>query len=344
MVKIGIIGCGKIAKVRHIPEYYENPMADLYGFYDLNKERAQALAKKFNGKAYDSYEALLDDDQIDAVSILTPNVTHCEIAVAAMRAGKDVLCEKPMATTKEQCEKMIKVMQETGRKLAIAQNQRLTLAHRKARELIEAGEIGTVLSFRTTFSHGGTDSWSIDGKNSWFTDKKRSCFGALADLGIHKTDLMVYLLGENVKQVSAIIRTLDKKDAEGNFIEVDDNAFCTFIMESGAVGTMNAGWTNYGEEDNSTSIYGTKGALHLYKDKTCALVLERSHGERQCWDMDEIQTNENQTKSGVIDAFIDCITKNKEPEISAQSVMPAMNALFACGKSNEEAGTLVEVS
>ena len=101
MVKIGIIGCGKIAKVRHIPEYHENPMADLYGFYDLNKERAQAFAKNFNGKAYDSYEALLYEDQIDAVSILTPNATHCEIAVAAMRAGKDVLCEKPMATTKE---------------------------------------------------------------------------------------------------------------------------------------------------------------------------------------------------------------------------------------------------
>lgn len=343
MINIGIIGCGKIASVRHIPEYESNPETVLYGFFDLNRQRAEELAEQYQGKSYGSYQELLEDPNIAAVSVLTPNVTHFEIVMAALEAGKDVLCEKPMATTKEECVLMKRQAQTLGRKLMIAHNQRLTPAHRKARELIASGEIGKVISFRTTFIHGGTEQWSMDGKHSWFTDKTRSCFGVLADLGIHKTDLMVYLLDQKITQVSAVLRTLDKRTVDGKWISVDDNAFCTYIMESGAVGTMYVSWTNYGEEDNSTSIYGTQGVLHIYKEKQHSLVLEREGKERMVWDLEEIQTNQNQTKSGVIDAFITCITEKTEPVISPQDVIPAMNAIFACVSSNEQHGKFVNV-
>ena len=75
---------------------------------------------------------------------------------------------------------------------------------------------------------------------------------AMADLGVHKTDLLIFLLETKVKKVTAVLKTLDKKDAEGNLINVDDNAICIYEMENGAVGTMTASWTYYGEEDNST--------------------------------------------------------------------------------------------
>ena len=90
MFNIGIIGCGKISQVRHIPEYAQNPDARLAGFFDLNKERAQELAVRYGGKAFDSYEELLADREIDAVSVCVANNVHAEITVAALKAGKHV--------------------------------------------------------------------------------------------------------------------------------------------------------------------------------------------------------------------------------------------------------------
>jgi len=170
--KIGIIGCGKIAQVRHIPEYAENPQAQLLGFYDLNPARAAELAKKYSGKAYASYPQLLADPQIDAVSVCTANASHAEIAIAALKAGKHVLCEKPMATTLDDCEAMVQTARETGKSLMVGQNQRLAKAHIKARNLVKDGLIGEIVSFRTTFGHGGPETWSIDpGKNVWFSTR-----------------------------------------------------------------------------------------------------------------------------------------------------------------------------
>ena len=92
MLNIGIIGCGKIAQVRHLPEYEQNPGARIAGLYDLNRERAQALAAQYGTKAYESYETLLAAPAIDAVSVCYANVSHAEIAVAVLEAGKHVLC------------------------------------------------------------------------------------------------------------------------------------------------------------------------------------------------------------------------------------------------------------
>lgn len=309
----------------------------------MNLSRAEELAARYGGKAYDSYQALLADPEIDAVSVLTPNFTHAEISIAALKAGKHVLCEKPMAVTLADCEAMAETARQTGKKLMIGQNQRLTPAHRKARELLQSGAIGDVISFRTTFSHSGADNWSIDGKNSWFMDKNRSHFGAMADLGVHKTDLMVYLLDQQVVKASAVLGTLQKKYPDGTPITVDDNAFCTFVMANGVIGTMNASWTNYGCEDNSTSIYGSLGAMHIYRDPNHSIVIERGPNEKEVYDTDVIQTNDKQTASGVIDLFVACIVNDTEPEISAESVLKAMRALFACEKSAQLGGTLVDI-
>ena len=136
MFNIGIIGCGKIAQVRHIPEYADHPQAKLAGFFDLNQDRAQALAEQWGGKAYSSWEELLADPAIDAVSVCVANNAHAQISIAALKAGKHVLCEKPMATTLEDCEAMVAAARESGKFLMIGQNQRLTKAHQKARQLV----------------------------------------------------------------------------------------------------------------------------------------------------------------------------------------------------------------
>ena len=342
-IKIGIIGCGKIAQVRHIPEYAANPHAEIYGFYDINQARAQELAQKYGGKVFASYEELLADPAIEAVSACVANHAHAEISIAALKAGKHVLCEKPMAVTLEDCEAMVAAAEVSGKYLMIGQNQRLAKAHSKAKELIEQGAIGKVLTFRTIFGHGGPETWSIDpGSNVWFFDKTKAAMGAMADLGIHKTDMIQYVLGSKIVKTQAVLTTLDKKDATGNLIGVDDNAICIYQMENGVIGTMTASWTYYAAEDNTTVIYGTKGELRLYDDPKYSVQQINADGTRIDYQIDQIQTNDNQTASGVIDLFVESLVEKKAPEISGANVLHAMKAVFASIESSAK-GCAIEV-
>lgn len=342
MIHIGIVGCGRIAQERHIPEYKENENVVLYGFYDMNQERANQLSERFGGKTYTSYEELLNDPVIDAISVCVANSVHAEITIKALNAGKHVLCEKPMAVTYEECQAMVDAAKKNHRYLMIDQNQRLAKAHVEAKRMIDEGKIGKVITFRTTFGHGGPETWSIDqGKGTWFFDRKKAVLGAMADLGIHKTDLIQFLISQRVTETTARMETLDKEDAQGNRIGVDDNAFCIYKMSGGAVGTMTASWTYYGAEDNSTVIYGTDGILRIYDDPMHSIVVVDKNGAKQEYDTEVIQTNDHQTKSGIIDLFVDCILKNEEPQISGESVLSAMKAVFASIESAEKGCTVI---
>lgn len=335
MLNVGIIGCGKIAQVRHLPEYATNPGARIAALFDLNLKRAQELAARYGGRAYPSYQAMLADPAINAVSVCTANDSHAQIACEALEAGKHVLCEKPMATTLPDCERMVALARKTGKKLMIGQNQRLAGAHVKARELIAAGAIGRPLTFSTAFRHSGPETWSVDpGAGTWFFDSKRAVMGAMADLGVHKTDLIQYLLGQTVVETRAVLTTLDKRLPDGSLIGVDDNAVCLYTMSGGAIGTMAASWTNYGPEDNSTVIGGTLGALRLYADPAHALVLLRTGEAPAYFDEGGIQTNENQTNSGVIDLFVDMAAGRAEG-ITGESVLTAMRAVFGSIESSQ---------
>ena len=343
MLNIGVIGCGKIAQVRHIPEYAANENCTLTAFFSPNAKRAEDMAAKYGGKVYASAEELFADPEIDAVSICAANYAHAELSIKALEAGKHVLCEKPMAVTIEDCEAMLAAAEKAGKRLMIGQNQRLAKAHLCAKELLEQGEIGKVVSFRSSFGHGGPETWSISpGKDTWFFDKKRAAMGAMADLGIHKTDLLRFLLGQDVVRTTARLCTLDKRGPNDELIGVDDNAFCIYEMSGGAFGTMTASWTYYGAEDNSTVLYGTEGIMRIYDDPAHSIVVKLNGGAVQTYDVEQIQTNDNQTRSGVIDQWIDCLKEGRRPEISGASVLSAMRAVFASIQS-AETGRTVEI-
>ena len=336
MLNVAVLGCGKIAQVRHIPEYAANENVRLVGFYNPTASRAEDMAKKYGGKGYLSPEELLADPEVEAVSVCSANYAHASLTIAALKAGKHVLCEKPMATTWEDCEAMLAAAEKSGKRLLIAQNQRLAKAHTVAKSLLTEGLIGNVITFRTTFGHGGPETWSITpGKNTWFFDKKRAAMGAMADLGIHKTDLIRYLLGKDVVRTTAQLTTLDKRGPDDELIGVDDNAICIYEMEGGAIGTMTVSWTYYGAEDNSTILYGTKGIMRIYDDPAHSIVVKLADGTEKFFDVEQIQTNDNQTASGVIDEFVAAVAENRPSILDAEGVMNSMKAVFASIQSSE---------
>ena len=274
MLNIGILGCGKISQVRHIPEYIANENANLVGLFDLDSQRCEEIAAKYGVKAYASAQELLDDPAIDAVSVCVANFAHADLTIQALKAGKHVLCEKPMAIT--------------------------------------------------------------PGKNTWFFDKKRAAMGAMADLGIHKTDMLRYILGQDIVRTTARLLTLDKRGADDQLIGVDDNAICIYETSGGAFGTMTASWTYYGREDNSTTLYGTKGIMRIYDDPAHSIVVIPREGEVKYYDLEKIQTNDDQTASGVIDEFVEAIAQDRPSMLDATDVIKSMKAVFASIRSSEE--------
>lgn len=331
-LRVAVIGCGSIAQHRHLPEYKANKNVELVAVCDIKEERALEVAEKFGAKAYKSYEELLSGGGVDAVSVCTPNYLHAPITIAALNAGVHVLCEKPMATSKQEAEAMIAAAKESGKKLMIAHNQRFVPSHQKARKLIESGEIGRIYSFRTAFGHGGPEGWSVDGKESWFFKKEKAFVGAMGDLGVHKTDLLRYLLGEEIVEVGSFVETSAK-----DFADVDDNAVCILKTESGIIGTLAASWAYVSKEDNSTIIYGEKAILRLEDDPVNSLVVQYKNGEVVNYQLGRIQSNEEggQNNSRVINLFVDAVVNNQEPPVPGEEGMKSLNVILAALESNE---------
>ncbi|HZO87145.1 MAG TPA: Gfo/Idh/MocA family oxidoreductase [Chthonomonadaceae bacterium] len=331
-IGVAVIGSGSIAKHRHAPEYAAHPDVEIVAFVDPVLERAEKLAKTYDAKALPKWEEALELKGVDAVSVCTPNYLHAPISVAALNAGKHTLCEKPMATSDAEAREMIAAAQKSGKILMIGHNQRLAPLHVKAKELLANGTIGKVLTFRTAFAHPGPEGWSIEGKKSWFFDKKKAFVGSMGDLGVHKSDLLRWLLGEEIVEVAALVEHMDKP-----YGDVDDNAVCLLRTQSGAIGTLVASWTHNPGEDNATVLYGTKGILRIGTDPRFSVIVELANGEKQFYEVGKLQTNEagGQSSSGVIDAFVQSIQTNTPPPIPGEEGRRSLAVILACLKSSE---------
>ncbi|MBF0705448.1 Gfo/Idh/MocA family oxidoreductase [Alkalihalobacillus hwajinpoensis] len=330
-MKVAVIGCGSIARRRHLPEYNAEENVEIVAVCDVVKERAEDMVNLYGGTAYTDYLTLLEDDEIDAVSVCLPNALHAPVSIAALKAGKHVLCEKPMATSIEEAKAMNEAAEINGKKLMIAHNQRFVASHVKAKELIEGGEIGKVYSFRTTFGHPGPERWSIDGADSWFFDKERAFIGAMGDLGVHKSDLMRYLLGEIV-EVGAFVETKAKDNTD-----VDDNAVCILKTKTGVIGTLAASWSYVSGGDNSTVIYGENAVLRLEDDPEHSLVVQYKNGDVVKYELQKIQTNEagGQQTTHVVENFVDCIANDTVPAVSGEEGMKSLQVILAALEANE---------
>lgn len=335
-MNVAIIGCGSIARQRHAYEYSLNKDVKIVGFFDYVESRAKEMAEEFNAKVYPTLESLLEDKSVDSVSVCVANRFHSDITIKALRSGKNVLCEKPMATNLEDCIKMVEEAEKAKKHLLIGQNQRLTPAHRKAKELISSGKMGKTIAFSTMFCHGGPESWCVDkSKNTWFFKKDSAQFGSMADLGIHKIDLMRYLIGSDIDSVYSEMCVLDKTFEDGSPIEVDDNSVEILKFKNGAFGTVTTSWTCYGTEYNQSNIFCQNGVLKLYSDPEYSLIIDYRDGREEKLSLDRIQTNSDKqmATSGVIDEFVSAVTEDRKSILDASDVIGSMKAVFACERS-----------
>lgn len=329
MVGIAIIGCGAITEHRHAPECHHNANINLCGFFDINQDRCREFAEQYSCKAYATYEEVLNDPSVDGVIICTANRFHCEMTLQAFAHGKHVLCEKPIAVTLEEAESMIAAADKAEKYLMVAHNQRFEPLNRKIKEILDSGKMGRIISFRTIFSHGGPEGWSVEKSNAtWFFNKKQAGLGALGDIGIHKADLIHWLINDDIKYITAKVLTLDKKTPDGELIGLDDNAICILESKSGIVGTLEASWTHYGKGYNETTLYCENGIIEANRYSDDPITLLMRDGSREVIRVEDCD-------SGMSAAFASCIINHRSPEVDGEEGKKALEIVLKCVESSK---------
>jgi len=339
-VKYGVIGCGAIAQRRHIPEGHANPRSKIVAVVDPLESRAKEVAEQYGAEAYTDHKKMLKEADIDAAVVCGPNALHAKQTIDALRAGKHVLVEKPMATTRADGKKMVAEAKKARKHLMIGLNQRLMSAHVQAKKLLTKCPLGNVIAFRTTFKHPGPDGWSIDGAKSWFFDPDAAFMGVTGDLGVHKADLMRWMLDDEFVEVGGVITTLDKKDSKGKLIGLDDNAILQLKSKKGVVGSIEVSWTNYGAEENDTKIYCSNGVMRIGADPVYGVIIDYHDGSRELHQVGAMATNESQVASGIIDAMTDSIRLKKKPEIDGVEGYRCLNVILTAMDAAKQGKTL----
>jgi predicted dehydrogenase len=274
-IKVAVIGCGTIANTAHIPAYIANPNAEIKYFCDINLQQAEKAVKEYGvGIAIADYHELLKDPEIEAVSVCTPNNVHSTITIDALRAGKNVLCEKPAARTYTEALDMQKVQHETGKVLNIGVVNRFNTGVNIIKKMIENGELGEIYHVYVSFR----SQRSIPGLGGAFTTKEIAGGGALIDWGVHFLDIVMYCtgdpdpqtvtgqayskLGRDMKNYSYLNMWAGPPNYEGTY-DVDD--FVTgMIRTEGPTITLNGAWAqNIGVDEMYIDFLGDKAGIRL---------------------------------------------------------------------------------
>lgn len=290
ILRWGILGCGDVANYKGGPPLYTVEDSELVAVMRRDRAKAQVFAERHGAKwAYSDVDALLADNEVNAVYIATPPYLHCEHTIRAAQAGKHILCEKPMALTVEECQRMIDACRQAGVTLMIAYYRTFYPNIMRMKALMAEGAIGDVVLAR--INHTGFYEPSQHDSSSWRVNPEISGGGVLMDLGSHRIDLLQYLMGD-------IVSARGYAETVHLDIDVDDSAVFTLRFASGAHAVANINW-NVGFSVDDVEVYGTEGCLRCSPLNSGNLTLEKA-GNR--FELDRVPLPH--THTGLIADFV----------------------------------------
>ena len=339
-VKWGVIGCGGIADRRTLPGMMLSDKVELVAVMDANGEAAENCKEKYGAKyAFTKYEDVLALPEIEAVYIASPVFFHKEQAIAAAKAKKHILLEKPVALTVSEAEEIKKACEENGVKISIGFLMRFHGYHQKIKEIIAEGKIGEIVSMRGQFT-----CWYPEIVGAWRQKKATSGGGALVDMGIHVIDLIHYITGLKATEVAAFNQT-----QTFNY-EVDDSSNVIMKMDNGSVAYVDS---NFNIPDAASvaklEIYGTKGSIVaqgtlaqaevgnvdiLISDDSLSYDASQARGELKPLSLEGTPLGNMYTKE--IDGLCDAVTEGTEPPVSIESAIFDQKVVEAAYKSSKE--------
>lgn len=275
--KVGLIGCGGIANQKHLPALKNaSDRVEIVAFCDLIIERAEKAAREYGvpgAMVCTDYHVLLAQPEIEIVYVLTPNVSHCELSVAALEAGKHVLCEKPMAASTADAQKMLDAYHKSGKLLTIGYQNRFRPDSMALKKLCEEGELGEIYYANAhALRRRGVPTWGV------FTDKEKQGGGPLIDIATHSLDLTLWFMdnyepatvtGSSFYKLGRTLQPGQQGNGMGPWdpdkFEVEDAAFGFVTMKDGSLITIDSSWILNSTEERCASSYlcGTKAGAEL---------------------------------------------------------------------------------
>ena len=272
-IKAAMIGCGGIAKGKHLPSIKATGLADMVAFCDIRPESAEETRDAFGtegAKLYTDYKALLKDKSIEVVYVCTPNRSHSEITVAALKAGKHVMCEKPMAINAAEAKKMLEAAKKSGKLLSIGYQNRFRPENLYVKQFAEEGGLGEMYYARAkAIRRRAVPTWGV------FLNEYEQGGGPLIDIGTHALDLTLWMM-DNYKPKSVtgtVYHKLNNEKEPGNAFgpwdpkafTVEDSAFGFIVMENGATINLEASWAlnTLDVNEAKTVLCGTKAGADM---------------------------------------------------------------------------------
>lgn len=251
--KIGIIGCGRIAQ-RHAEHIHNR--AELAAVCDIDKEKADTLAKKYGARPYYNIKEMLDNEkEMDVVAICSPNGLHAEHSISALNAGYNVICEKPMALSAYDCGEMIKTAERMNKRLFAIKQNRFNPPVAAVKKLIDEGKLGKVFNVQLSCFWNRNEDYY---KNSWKGTLKLDG-GTLYTQFSHFIDLLYWVIGD-VKRVKSFMGNY----THNGIIEFEDTGAVIVEFQNGAIGTINYTVNSYKKNmEGSLTIFGEKGTIKI---------------------------------------------------------------------------------
>jgi len=358
-INVGVIGAGGVAQLGHIPGYQKLENVNVAALCDLNRVKLNDVAKRFNiPQTFTDYRSLLELEEIDVVSVCSPNFLHAEHVIAALQSGKHVLCEKPIALTTREVESIIQETRNAGKKLMITFVHRFDPALQIMKSFISKGELGTTYYAKASYLRRR----GIPGLGGWFTTKKASGGGALIDIGVHMLNLGLWLMG-SPEPVSVVASTYDrlkeravigdwppidsrKGDVYKNTFDVEDLATAFIKFKNGSTLLLEASWAGYSETGIRISLFGTKGGVELRcavggvdEGRPIYFVLHKEI-DNQLIDiipvMPETYSYFDISWPNLMQHFIHCIRENREPIVTFKEILHNSKIINAIYKSAQE--------
>ncbi|MDR1766584.1 MAG: Gfo/Idh/MocA family oxidoreductase [Lachnospiraceae bacterium] len=351
-LNVALIGCGWIGEGKHVPAVCSQPDLRMAALCDIDPGKAESLKVKFgleDAKIYTDYKEMLRDPGIDIVQVATPNPLHCEMTVAALEAGKHVLCEKPMATTKADCEKMIAAARKANRKLTVGYQWRYRPEALYVKQACDDGVLGDIYYAKAHATrYRGVPAWGeyLSGKNGG---------GVFIDGVPHSLDLTLWAMGNyEPKSVKANLYDRMKDHGEGNIwgswtddeFRVEDSGFAVVTMKNGATIYIEAAWIiNLLSDDMKTTLCGTKGGLDMFGGPQKVRLNGVSHGKSfvNVVDLSDIlapgASRSTPPEEAEIRHFADCIVHDTEPFIKPEEalvVTQIIEGIYLSAKSGKE--------
>jgi UDP-N-acetylglucosamine 3-dehydrogenase len=334
VVGIVIIGCGDVSKHRHAPLCHRNKEVELIGFYNRTVAKAEEFQQQYGGKVYQTLTDVWADEAVEAVIVATNEQSHSDISVAALEAGKHVLCEKPMADSVPAARRMQKAADRSGKKLMIIHNQRLYPGHQLLKRLITEGTLGKIHAYRTTLANQGQEIDEEGNAAVDFYDRIGHTNGALAQVGIHRIDLLNYLFSEEpIVQVRAHSTTQGKTLADGNPVPYEDYATLQLQHRSGVQGTLLTHWFDY-SNDRQTILYGEDATAVTYADDH-SVTLHRKNGAKEQLDYPPQAKGYAEPLTSIIEKFVESIKQDTEPFVTGEQGTLALRVLAAAYESQQ---------